>query len=66
MVQTINVMEVYKEEILFPGEPSILLLIYPFEEYSFNLPHTSHGGKTLKVQDGSMDLCSGSTLQLIV
>lgn len=65
MVQIINVMRVYKKEIWFPGEPSILLLIYPFEEYLFNLPHTSHGEKTLKVQDGSMDLFSGSTLQLI-
>lgn len=65
MIQTINVMEVYTKEILFPGEPSILLLTYPFEEYLFNLPHTSHGEKTLKVQDGSMDLFSGSILQLI-
>lgn len=65
MIQTINVMEVYKKEILFPGEPSILLLTYPFEAYLFNLPHTSHREKTLKVQDGSMDLFSGSTLQLI-
>lgn len=65
MIQTINVMEVYTKEILFPGEPSILLLTYPFEEYLFDLPHTSHGEKTLRVQDGSMDLLSGSPLQLI-
>lgn len=65
MIQTINVMEVHQKEILFPGEPSILLLTYPFEEYLFDLPHTSHGEKTLRVQDGSMDLFSGSPLQLI-